>query len=136
MSEDNGTITAPRIKILKVPVEGELWRGAVVIDLYTYPVPRPVPCLRAWAEFSFRDAHTGQAIMTCVRADIHAGPGDNGVYADLTLLTDEAGEPLTFGGLRSPGRFPELEPVERDGEWLAGVFRFGIANLPLGQGQS
>ena len=99
------------------------YRGTVIIE-WPPAVGSSPYAVMIGARVRIWDAVTGKPIATCTRADItvHADACAL-VTADLTLFTDEDGEPF-YGGT----------PVVRDGEVLTATFPFLVAEMRVGQG--
>jgi hypothetical protein len=71
------------------------------------------------------DATTGDQITTAIQAGavIHAG-ASRLVTADLTLFTDEAGNPVF-----NAGTWPSGAHVQPDGKMATGVFTFLVSEM-------
>jgi hypothetical protein len=98
------------------------YRGVIRIEWPASHRPGPHGCMLGRAVSVF-DAASGELITTCSHADIviHADV-DALVTADLTLFTDEDGEPLLDG-----------EPVAKDSEFLTGTFPFLVGEMRVRQ---
>ena len=74
---------------------------------------------------SIYDATTGDQITTALHADIivHAGVPRH-ITADLTLFTDEAGNPIFNAGIWPSGAY-----VKPDGDMATDVFTFLVSEM-------
>jgi hypothetical protein len=97
------------------------YRGVIIIEWPPGTGKGPYSAIVARL-MSITDAMTGKPIRTCVHAEIHVAM-DALVTAELTLFTDEDGEPLF-----------DSEPLLRDGEVVTGVFPFLVAEMRVPPG--